>query len=53
MVVDADLHPLASQMTVLYRSGSGSTAAIPVSTAFNGTRNVRLSLGAHEVVVLQ
>jgi alpha-amylase len=52
VVVDADLHPNASTMRVLYRSGGGSTAPINVATAPNGTRNVQLALAGREVIIL-
>ena len=51
VVVDADLHPDASTMNVLYRSGGGSMAPLPVAAAANGTRHVRLALAPREVII--
>ena len=53
MVVDAALHPDASTMDVLYRSGGGPMAPVAVGTAGNGTRSVRLALGPREVMILR
>jgi alpha-amylase len=53
VVVDADLHPAGSEMAILYRSGAGPMAALPVGSAPDGTRNVRIALGPREVMILR
>jgi len=48
VVVDAGLHPDGSTMRFLY----GGTGTVPVQTASNGTRFVKLNLAAHQFVIL-
>ena len=52
VVVDADLHADKSTINILYRSSGASMAPLTVESAADGTRNVRLSLGPHEVIIL-
>jgi hypothetical protein len=48
MIVDAELHPDGSTMRFLY----GGTGTVPVRTAQNGTRFVKLDLNPHQFVIL-
>jgi alpha-amylase len=48
VVVDSVLHPDGSTMRFLF----GGTGTVPVHTATNGTRFVKLDLAAHQFVIL-
>jgi alpha-amylase len=48
VVVDSVLHPDASTMRFLF----GGSGTVPVQTATNGTRFVKLDLEAHQLVIL-
>ncbi len=48
VIVDATLHPASSRMQFLY----GKAGSVPVSTAPDGTRFVKLDLAPHQFVVL-
>jgi alpha-amylase len=48
VIVDADLHPDASQLSFLY----GGTGTVPVQTSASGARFVRLDLEPHQFVIL-
>jgi hypothetical protein len=48
VIVDATLHPDASQMTFLY----GNKGSVPVHTAASGARFVKLELEPHQFVIL-
>ena len=50
VIVDATLHSDGSSMRYLY--GGAGAASVPVGTAPNGSRYVRLSLPAHGLVIL-
>jgi alpha-amylase len=49
VIVDADLHPDGSSMQFLY----GATGTVPVRTASDGSRFVRLDLAPHQFVILR
>ena len=48
VIVDATLHAASSQMSFLY----GKSGSVPVETAPNGTRFVKLDLDPHQFVIL-
>ena len=49
VIVDAELHPPGSTMQFLY----GGTGTVPVNTAANGARFVKLDLKARQFVILK
>ena len=48
LIVDATLHPAGSTMRFLY----GGTGTVPVGTASDGSRFVKLDLAPHQFVIL-
>jgi alpha-amylase len=48
VVVDSNLHPVGSTLSYLY----GGTGAVPVQSAADGTRFIRLDLAPHQFVIV-
>jgi len=49
VIVDSELHPAGSNMSFLY----GGTGTVPVRTATDGSRFVKLDLAPHQFVILR